>query len=106
MRLIKDTFTRAYLKSHEPPDRNASRLSKGEQGIWQRRFWEHCIRNESDFARHLDYIHLNPVHHGLAAAPRDWEHSSFRTWVDRGVYEEMWGSGLSAELPDWARQHE
>jgi putative transposase len=60
-RLIKEAFTRA----------------KGEQGVWQRRFWEHAIRDERDFERHLDYIHINPVHHGLSTTARDWPYSSF-----------------------------
>ena len=53
-RLIKEAFTRAYLKAHSPPERNESRRSKGEQGIWQRRFWEHVIRDEADFITHLE----------------------------------------------------
>ena len=69
-RLIKEAFTRAYLKTHAAPERSASRLLKGEQGIWQRRFWEHTIRDEADFVAHLNYIHLNPVHHGLASGSR------------------------------------
>ena len=105
-RLIKEAFTRAYLKTHEAPPRNESRRSKGEQSIWQRRFWEHVIRDDGDFATHLDYIHLNPVHHGLAAAPRDWPHSSFREWVDRGAYDPTWGSDALPALPDWAQRHE
>ena len=105
-RLIKEAFTRAWLRAHAAPDRSSSRRSKGEQGIWQRRFWEHVIRDEHDFIAHLDYIHLNPVHHGLAAAPRDWPHSTFRTWVERGAYRPEWGSDAKPELPAWARQHE
>jgi putative transposase len=105
-RLIKEAFTRAYLKTHEAPVRNESRRSKGEQSIWQRRFWEHVVRDDADFAAHLDYIHLNPVHHGLAAAPRDWPHSSFQEWVKRGAYDLTWGSDALPAVPDWARGHE
>jgi putative transposase len=105
-RLIKEAFTRSYLKTHAAPDRSESRRSKGEQGIWQRRFWEHIIRDEADFIAHLNYIHLNPVHHGLVAAPRDWPHSSFREWVEREAYEITWGSDALPGLPDWAKQHE
>jgi len=105
-RLIKEAFTRAYVKAHGAPYRNESRRSKGEQGVWQRRFWEHTIRDDSDFARHLDYIHINPVHHGLSAAARDWPHSSFLAWVERGAYDPLWGSDAPAELPEWAKQHE
>jgi putative transposase len=63
-RLIKEGFTRGYLKTHEHLQRSESRRTKGEQGIWQRRFWEHAIRDEADFAAHLDYIHINPVSMG------------------------------------------
>ena len=105
-RLIKEAFTRAYIKANGAPDRNKSRRSKGEQSIWQRRFWEHCVRNDADFNRHLDYSHLNPVHNGLTTAPRDWPHSSFRTWVEREVYDDNWGADAQPELPDWAKSHE
>jgi putative transposase len=106
MRLIKESFTRAYLKTHVPFERSVSRRMKGEQGIWQRRFWEHVIRDDADYEAHLNYIHLNPVHHGLATAPCEWPHSSFRQWVDRGAYDITWGSDTAPEVPDWAKQHE
>jgi putative transposase len=105
-RLIKEAFTRAYLKTHAAPERNASRFAKGEQAIWQRRFWEHTIRDEADFAAHLNYIHLNPVHHGLVSAPRDWPHSSFLAWVTCEAYDVTWGSDAVPELPEWAKRHE
>jgi REP-associated tyrosine transposase len=105
-RLIKEAFTRTYLKTHAAPERNESRRGKGEQAIWQRRFWEHVVRNDEDFAAHLNYIHLNPVHHGLAAAPRDWPHSSFLAWVEREAYDITWGSDALPELPEWAKRHE
>ena len=69
-------------------------MARGESRIWQRRYWEHLIRDEADFAAHVDYIHFNPVKHGLVAAPRAWEHSTFRDWVERGVYERDWGADL------------
>jgi putative transposase len=100
-RLVKEAFTRAYLKTHEAPDRTESRRSKGEQSIWQRRFWEHAIRSEADFAAHVDYIHINPVKHGLVAAARDWPYSSFRDWVAREAYDETWGSNDMPPLPEW-----
>ena len=105
-RLIKEASTRAYLKAHAAPERNESRRNKGEQAIWQRRSWEHLVRDDDDFARHLDYIHLNPVHHGLTSAPREWPHSSFAAWVERGVYEAAWGSDALPQLPEWAKRHE
>jgi len=105
-RLIKEAFTRAYIKAYGTPFQSESRRAKGEQGIWQRRFWEHAIPDENDFAKHLDYIHINPVHHGLAAAARDWPHSSFLAWVEKWAYEPLWGSDVLPGLPDWAKLHE
>jgi putative transposase len=59
--------------------------------IWQKRFWDHVIRNEEDLARHVDYIHYNPVKHGLVASPALWKHSTFSHWLERGYYSEEWG---------------
>ena len=69
-----------------------SRQKRGEQAIWQRRFWEHLIRDEKDFERHCDYIHYNPVKHGYVTAPKDWPFSTFHRFVKRGVYDEGWGA--------------
>jgi predicted ester cyclase len=60
---------------------SVSRAAKAQRGIWRRRYWEHTLRDEDDFARHLDYIHYNPVKHGHAARVRDWPFSSLRRWV-------------------------
>lgn len=86
-RLVKSSFSRAL-----PPVEliSESRKGKGERGIWQRRYWEHTIRNEADFARHVDYIHINPVKHGYVARVRDWPHSSFHRMVRDGIYPEDW----------------
>ena len=65
-----------------------SRAAKGERGIWQRRYWEQTIRDENDFARHIDYIHINPVKHGLVARVSDWPYSSFHRMVKLGIYPE------------------
>ena len=102
VRLIKTAVTRSILRhrqSHE--DRSDSRIAKREQAIWQRRYWEHTIRDERDFQVHLDYIHINPVKHGLVAAPRDWPYSTFLAWVERGTYEPWWGWDEMPPLPDW-----
>jgi len=56
--------------------------------LWQNRFWEHCIRDEKDLARHFDYIHFNPVKHGLVKEPTDWEWSTFHTYEKLGYYGE------------------
>jgi putative transposase len=73
--------------------RRVSRMRKRERGVWQRRYWEHLIRNDEDFSRHLDYIHFNPVKHGYVRLAGDWPHSSFRRWMARGVYPSDWSGG-------------
>lgn len=105
-RLIKEAFTKPFVRSREPMQRNASRRAKNEQSIWQRRFWEHVIRDEADYAAHVDYIHYNPVRHGFAKAARDWPYSSFSAWVERGAYEPHWGSDEMPPLPAWAAEPE
>jgi len=86
--LIKRWFTAAI-----PPGeaRSASRAAKGERGLWQRRFWEHTVRDAGDFARHVDYVHFNPVKHGLAASAADWPYSSFQRAVGRADDPADWG---------------
>ena len=64
------------------------------------------IRDESDFTVHVDYIHYNPVRHGLVSAARDWPHSSFADWVNRGAYEPHWGADEMPALPEWVDQSE
>jgi len=71
-RLIKEAFTRAYVKTYSAPPQSDSRRAKGEQGVWQRRFWEHTIRSERDLMLHVDYIHWNPVRHGVASEVDAW----------------------------------
>jgi putative transposase len=78
--------------------RRASLVRKRESGIWQRRFWEHTIRDGRDCSAHMDYIHFNPVKHGLVANATDWPFSSFGGCVRLGMYPQDWamqGSGLS-----------
>jgi putative transposase len=72
-----------------------SRLRKGERGIWQRRHWEHTLRDERDFSRHLDYIHFNPVKHELVTRVENWPYSSFHRMVRLGVYAKDWGGDAS-----------
>jgi putative transposase len=89
---IKVLFTRSWHDTQEPPqDLSLSRRKHRESDVWQRRFWEHVIRDEREFERCLDYLHYNPVKHGLATCPHLWEASSFCTWVQRGLYEPHWG---------------
>ena len=91
-RLIKTNFSR-NLTTGEPI--SSSRAVKGERGIWQRRYWEHTIRDESDFTRHIDYVHINPVKHGLVTRVRDWPYSSFHRMVKLGVYPDDWAGDAS-----------
>ena len=91
-RRIKSEFTERYLKAGGREGvRSISRKKRKERGIWQRRFWDHVIRDDCDFERHLDYIHYNPVKHGYVSCPRDWPYSSFDSWVKLGVYDPSWG---------------
>ncbi len=85
--LIKGRFSRA-LPTTEPV--SASRRSRGERGIWQRRFWEHQIRDEHDYRRHADYIHYNPVKHGHAKSAAAWPYSSFHAFVRKGICPADW----------------
>jgi len=93
--LIKHDFSRGLPAD---PERSLSKLAKREKGIWQRRFWEHAIRDEADLSRHIDYIHFNPVKHRLVTRACDWPHSSFHRYVGRGFLPADWGSDI-AELP-------
>ena len=87
-RLIKRGFSMGLAVS---PTRSESKARKREKGIWQRRFWEHQIRDDRDLQVHVDYIHFNPVKHGLVAQVCDWPHSSFHRFVDDEQLPENWG---------------
>jgi len=82
-RLIKSYFTKRC---------------RSEEAIWQKRFWEHQIRDDEDFARHVEYIHYNPVRHGYVESPLEWPHSSFHAFVGRGIYHPSWGAGEKMEF--------
>jgi putative transposase len=84
---------------HDPNALTTSRRSRRESTIWQRRFWEHLIRDERDLGRHLDYIHFNPVKHGYVQRAVDWPFSTFGRYVREGVYARDWGgSSDSGEM--------
>jgi putative transposase len=89
-RLIKSYFTRDCAE-HSNDISSKSRKHKKEKCIWQRRFWEHVIRDENDFVQHVDYIHYNPVKHGYVTDPADWLNSSFNFYKSKGVYLKGWG---------------
>ncbi len=86
--LLKAGFSRRIEKT-EPIA--PSRALKRERGLWQRRFWEHQIRDEDDLARHVDYIHYNPVKHGWTDSPVKWAHSTLHGYVARGLLPANWG---------------
>ena len=73
-RLIKIGFSKSLPKGERLTQ---TQRARGERGIWQRRYWEHLIRDEQDFAHHIDYCWLNPVKHGLVTHVEDWPYSSF-----------------------------
>ena len=90
--------------SHHCPDNyktapSASQQRKRAQTILQPRFWEHQIRNERDYEKHCDYVHWNPVKHGLVAHVRDWPHSSFHRFVRLGIYSHDW-AGIPETFAD------
>jgi putative transposase len=89
--LIKTGFSRHLPKGEHC---NASRAKKGERGIWQRRYWEHLIRDEHDYERHVDYIHYNPVKHGYVDHASDWQFSSIHQLISDGIVEKNWGRGM------------
>ena len=96
-RLIKRDFTRHLLLAGVLDMAARSSRRPGERNVWQRRFWEHQIRDEEDFARHLDYIHFNPVKHGWVLRARDWPYSSLHRFVRQGLLPADWGISAAVE---------
>ncbi|WP_028241540.1 REP-associated tyrosine transposase [Stutzerimonas azotifigens] len=89
--LIKSRFSRQL----PAVPAGTSKQRKREKGVWQRRYWEHMIRDEADLQRHVDYIHYNPVRHGLVARVGDWPYSSFHQYVREGLLPVDW-AGVGA----------
>lgn len=89
--LIKSRFSRGFPT---PNLRSRSQIAKRDKGIWQRRYWEHVIRDDADLARHVDYIHFNPVKHGYVSRVSDWPYSSFHRYVERGLLPVDWGGDV------------
>lgn len=92
---IKTAFAKRIPKTER---RSAARIAKGERGVWQRRYWEHTIRDEADYTRHMDYLHINPVKHGLVNCVADWPYSSFHKLVAAGIYPADWAGGVEVAL--------
>ena len=89
IRLLKTLFSKEIPKTES---RSNVRQRKGERGIWQRRYWEHTICDDRDYASHMDYLHYNPVKHGYVGKVMDWPYSSFQHHVQQGHYPEHWGA--------------
>ncbi len=100
-RLIKAAFSRRLSTGERI---SKSRAAKGERGIWQRRYWEHTIRDAHDFARHIDYIHINPVKHRLVTRVGDWPYSSFHRMVKLGIYPADWAGDASSDTGDFGER--
>ncbi len=104
-RRIKEEFTAAYL-AHGGTEvtPSLSRRRQGERGIWQRRYWEHTVRDEDDLKRSVDYVHWNPKKHGYVTSVRNWSWSSFHRYVELGEYTLAWGEEdpmPGYEEPEW-----
>jgi len=98
--LIKRRFTTALIKSGAA----VARFPNGELALWQRRYWEHTIRDESDLERHVDYIHFNPVKHELVNRVCDWPYSSFHMYVRRGLLPKDWAGDVRENLASFGER--
>lgn len=93
--LIKMLFSRGVTKNERL---TRTRIERRERGIWQRRYWEHLIKDEWDYQAHMDYVHINPVKHGLVKAVQDWPYSTFHKMVEQGIYAQDWGGDMEGIL--------
>jgi putative transposase len=103
---MKVLVTQALRPTISPENVSPSRRKHREGTVWQRRFWDHVVRDEDDLERHMDYIHFNPVKHGYVACPHARPWSSFHRWVERGAYDLKWGCGCGErrnEVSEFAR---
>ena len=94
---IKASFSSRY-KQYAPSHLSESLINKHEKGIWQRRFWEHFIRDQEDFNIHCNYIRYNPVKHGLVKCPSEWKQSTFKRFIEMGIYNSSWGESPDKKL--------
>ena len=94
-RLIKSGFSRSLPKTEYL---SSVRKASGERGIWQRHYWEHLIRDDDDYQRHVDYVHVNPVKHGYVERVQDWPYSTFHRYAESGVYPIDWCGGLDVDV--------
>jgi len=99
---IKAYFTHRLVAAGVPVERHRN----GEYALWQRRFWEHTIRSDIDFERHVDYVHFNPVKHRLVTRVGDWPYSSFHLYVRRGLLSPDWAGDVDDPTRDFGeRKH-
>ena len=97
---IKSSFSKRWINiGGKEGEISQARNKHRERGIWQKRFWEHRIRDEEDLMRHVNYIHFNPVKHGLVRCPHDWPYSSFDQWVKEGYYRHDWLCDCDSRKP-------
>lgn len=94
-RSIKKAFSKSIPKTEY---RSNIRVKRHERGIWQRRFWEHTIINDEDYASHMDYIHYNPVKHGWVKTVKDWPYSTFHRYVLIGIYPADWCGDVNSTV--------
>lgn len=94
-RLIKAGFSKGLPEREWVSD---TRRRRGERGVWQRRYWEHLIRDDADFQAHVDYCHINPLKHGLVERVGDWPYSTFHRMVEQGVYPGDWAGGAEGAV--------
>lgn len=98
LRLIKAGFSKSLPRTEWL---SAVRQRRGERGIWQRRFWEHLIKDEADYRAHMDYVHINPMKHGLVKRVTDWPYSTFHRLVADGIYPVDWAGSAGADALDY-----
>ncbi len=101
-RRIKGHFSTHVMAAGEAIGRHAN----GDLALWQRRYWKHSIRDDSDFERHVDYIHFNPVKHRLVTQVRDWPHSSFHLYVRRGMLPVDWAGDINGSDRGYGERNE
>lgn len=99
-RQIKSHFTRSVVAAGVPLSAN----HRGEYPLWQRRFWEHAIRNEHDLERCIDYVHYNPAKHRLASSPVDWQHTSLHRYIRDGILPADWGGSGATDNDDFGER--
>jgi putative transposase len=94
-RLMKSYFSKSIANTEY---KSEVRIKRKERGVWQRRYWAHLITDEKDYRAHMDYVHINPLKHGLVENVKDWQYSTFHRYVLLGVYPQNWACDEGVEL--------